>query len=232
MRTFRLLVCLAVLAAIVSPVTAGGFDFDATRIRVPRLTLTGADSATTQVLFNDAGLVAGDSGMTWNKTTNSLTITGALYLTATDLTAGSGIDVERMAGPRTMLSSFLLDNADVVALGATTTGNVTIATIPAKMEIDDMKAVVTSAAVGPTTVTMSCGRTASAYIDYLTAVSVKSQVLIGESSGDRGTNLNGYDVPNYSGTTSLICQFISSGGNLSTVTGFAARIIVLHTLNP
>lgn len=224
--------CLLLLMFAGPSFAQSGIEFRTVPIRMPQLTLTGANRADTQVLFDDNGLISGDTGMTWNKATNSLTLTGALYLPATDLTPGTGIDVERMAGPRGVLSSLLLDNADVVGLGAVTTGNLTIATIPAKMEIEDMKAVVTSAAVGPTTVAMSCGRTGASYIDYLTSQSVKAQVLIGETSGDRGANLTGFDIPNYSGTTPLICQFISTGANLSTVTGFAARIIVHHTLNP
>lgn len=37
--------------------------------------------ATTQVIFNDSGVQAGDSGMTWDKTNNILTVTGSVNST-------------------------------------------------------------------------------------------------------------------------------------------------------
>lgn len=40
--------------------------------------LLGADSSDTQVLFNDSSTVAGDAGLTYNKTTNTLTLTSGI----------------------------------------------------------------------------------------------------------------------------------------------------------
>lgn len=53
----------------------------------------GAGGANTQVQFNDAGVLAGDSDLTWNKTTNTLTALGmasrGLSLTGTAGTSGN-----------------------------------------------------------------------------------------------------------------------------------------------
>ncbi len=48
----------------------------------------------TQVQFNDAGILAGDSGFTWNKTSNQATITGAILVGSGTLSVGtSGVGV-------------------------------------------------------------------------------------------------------------------------------------------
>lgn len=44
----------------------------------------------TQVQFNDSGNLGGDSGLTYNKTTDSLTITGDLAVNGGDITTSSG----------------------------------------------------------------------------------------------------------------------------------------------
>lgn len=51
--------------------------------------VTVVGGSNTQVQFNDSGTLAGDSGMTYNKTTNSLTLGGTV--SATEVTAGSGL---------------------------------------------------------------------------------------------------------------------------------------------
>jgi hypothetical protein len=46
-------------------------------------------SATTQVLFNDAGIVNGDAGLVYNKTTDALTVTGPLSTGGTLVVTGA-----------------------------------------------------------------------------------------------------------------------------------------------
>lgn len=61
-----------------------------------RLTITPASSSgtpggsNTQVQFNDSSAFGGDAGLTYNKTTDSLTIAGDLTVSGNDITFGSG----------------------------------------------------------------------------------------------------------------------------------------------
>lgn len=117
-------------------------------------------------------------------------------------------------------------NAQVVALGATTAGDIAFGTLPAKTTVRNAYVVITGAAVGPATVTVSLGRTAASYIDYIVASDAKAaaNTVYGDASGERGTNLTGYDLPSYTGTTVVNAHFVSTGANLSTVTGSAGTV--------
>lgn len=132
---------------------------------------------------------------------------------------------------RSAYHTYLVTNAMVVALGATTTGNVAAFTLPAKMIVENMYVIITGAAAGPATVTMSCGRTGAAYIDYIVASDAKAaaNTIYGNDAAERGANL-GFDMPSYTGTTTVNCQFVSTVGNLDTVTGFSATVMVKAAL--
>lgn len=127
---------------------------------------------------------------------------------------------------RTAVHRYDWTNAMVVALGATTTGNITVATLPAKTVVKNAYVVITGAAAGPATVTVSLGRTGADYIDYVVASDAKAaaNTVYGDASGERGTNLTNYDMPSFTGTTDVVAQFISSGANLDTVTGSTGTI--------
>ena len=56
-----------------------------------------APGSNTQVLFNDSGVVAGDAGLTYNKTTDALTMLGALDVAGNILSSGGNLQV-RNAG--------------------------------------------------------------------------------------------------------------------------------------
>ena len=122
------------------------------------------------------------------------------------------------------VQKFSLTNAMVAALGAVTSGNVSLCTLPARTRVENCYVVISGAAVGPTTVTLSIGRTAATYVDYIVASDAKTAATYGDVSGERGTNLVLYDVPSFSTTTVVNVQFVSTGANLSTVTGFAADV--------
>lgn len=125
-------------------------------------------------------------------------------------------------------------NANVTALGAVTTGNISAFTLPAKFVIENMYVVITGAAAGPATVTVSCGRTGAAYIDYIVASDAKAaaNTVYGDAAAERGTNLVGYDLPSYTATTVVNCQFISTGANLNTVTGSTGTVIFKTAMVP
>ena len=116
-------------------------------------------------------------------------------------------------------------NAMVAAL-AGTAGDIAWGTLPAKTVVTNAYVVITGAAAGPATVTVAVGRTAAAYIDYIIASDAKSaaNTVYGDASGERGTNLTGYDLPSYTGTTVINAHFISTVGDLSTVTGSTGMV--------
>jgi hypothetical protein len=66
---------------------ANGYWEDRTSITVPGTITTPITN--TQVLFSDSGVIAGDAGMTYNKTTDSLTLIGDI--TCDELTVGGDI---------------------------------------------------------------------------------------------------------------------------------------------
>jgi len=47
-------------------------------------------STNTQVIFNDSGVLKGDAGLVYNKTTDALTVAGALTSTTGDISASNG----------------------------------------------------------------------------------------------------------------------------------------------
>jgi hypothetical protein len=124
-------------------------------------------------------------------------------------------------------------NAQVAAL-AGTAGDIAWGTLPAKSEVIDAKIFITGAAAGPTTVTVSLGRTSASYIDYIVASDAKAaaNTVYGDTSGERGTNLTGYDLPSYTGTTLINAHFISTGANLSTTTGSTGLVCITHDRVP
>lgn len=117
-------------------------------------------------------------------------------------------------------------NAMVVALGATTAGDIAWGTLPAKTIVKNAYAIITGAATGPAAVTVALGRTSSTYIDYIVASDAKAaaNTVYGDASAERGTNLTGYDMPSYTGTTLINLHFISTGANLSTVLASTGQI--------
>lgn len=122
---------------------------------------------------------------------------------------------------RSSWSKFQWTNAMVAALGATTTGNIKACSLPARTITKMAYLVIDTPGTGPTTLTVSLGRTGTLYNDYLLAGDAKAatNTVYGGASGGRGTGLTGYDLPNFIGTTDLYLQFVSTVGNLSTVTG-------------
>lgn len=135
---------------------------------------------------------------------------------------------------RRVISTYSWTNAMVVACGAVTTCNISAFSIPAKVGISNMYVVITGAAAGPATVTASVGRTGAAYIDYIVASDAKAaaNTVYGDGSAERGTSLTGYDLPSYTGATTVNIQFISGGADLNTVTASAGTIFVEHFLLP
>lgn len=119
-------------------------------------------------------------------------------------------------------------NDQVVALGATTAGDIAWGTLPIKNIVRNAYIVITGAGAGPAALTVSLGRTSASYIDYIVASDAKAaaNTLYGDASAERGTNLTGYDLASYTATTLINAHFISTGANLSTVTSSTGLVCI------
>lgn len=121
-------------------------------------------------------------------------------------------------------------NAMVAGLGAVTSGNVKVCTLPAKTVVKRCYIVITGSGAGTTTLTASLGRTGTDYDDYLKAGDAQAapNTIYGDDTGDIGTKFTGHDMPSYTATTDIYVQFKSSGGNLSAVTD-STGVVLLET---
>jgi len=115
-------------------------------------------------------------------------------------------------------------NAMVVALGASTTGDIQVCTLPAKTVVTRAFVVIKTAGSGTTTLTVAVGRTSATFIDYVTAndAQAAANTVYGATKATIGTHLyDGVtfidDLPSWTATTAVNAHFISSGGNLSAV---------------
>lgn len=124
-------------------------------------------------------------------------------------------------------------NATITAGGATTSVDVTPSELllPARTAVLDAYIVVVTQASGPTTLTASVGRTSATFVDYVAAGSIKAAAATtyGDAEAEQGTNLSAgkTDIPSLTTTTQLTVQFVSTGANLSTVTGSTGRVVLL-----
>lgn len=146
----------------------------------------------------------------------------------------AGLTPTVAAASRRVVSSYPIANADVVSLGASTTGDITVCTLVAKQKVLDAAIVIDTPDTSANALTIAFGRTSAAYIDYIVASDAKAaaNTVYGDVSAERGTNLTGYDLPSYTGTTALKLHFIKTTTNLSTVTGFTAHVIVVTEIWP
>jgi hypothetical protein len=117
---------------------------------------------------------------------------------------------------------------------AATLGNVSVATLPAKTRVKNAYLVIDSQCADTTTLTVSVGRTGAGYIDYIVASDAKvaANTVYGDAAVERGTNLTGYDLPSFTGTTTVYAQFNSTGANLSAVTSCTGHINIETELEP
>lgn len=178
--------------AIVSSVGTAGISFPFSGT-VTAITVGG-------VGLNVFGNTVSSSGL--SLTTGTMTLLGGGYLT-------------------NATSKYAWTNAMVAALGAVTTGNIKVCTLPARVVVKNVHIVINTAGGTVTTLTVSLGVTGAAYADMLVAKDAKAaaNTVYGNVTADRGAvNLSGYYMPSFTGTTDVYAQFVSTGGNLSTTT--------------
>jgi hypothetical protein len=154
-----------------------------------------------------------------------------LLLLATTASAQVGIMTPRLGVMS--VSSYSWTNAQVVAFGAVATGDLTMVTLPAKTAVINAYVIIDTAATQATTLTVACGRAGAAYIDYVVASDAKAaaNTVYGDATVERGTNLTGYDIPSYTATTAVKCQFVA-GTTLSTVLTSTGRLVLVTMLVP
>lgn len=162
--------------------------------------------------------------------------TGLIALTAGSMTGST------FGYVRTSWYSMAWTNANVTALGAATSGNVAVVTLPAKTRVLRVLVVITGAAAGPTTLTVSVGRTSSAFEDYIVDSNAKAaaNTVYGDADAEIGASLYSTggddhridDLTSWTGTTLVNAQFTSSGGNLDTVTGSTGNVYMLLEVLP
>jgi hypothetical protein len=135
----------------------------------------------------------------------------------------------------------LWTNAMVAALGGTA-GDISFATLPANTVVERALVRITGQAAGVSTLTVACGRTGASYIDYIVASDAKAAVSTVYGDNPAGTETGTFlfdatakwvtDYPSWTGTTVVNCHFISTGGNLSAVTGSSGSVYLQVAVLP
>ena len=120
----------------------------------------------------------------------------------------------------------------VLALGASPTGNLKVATLPAGTCVTNVFMVVTDIETISAQLNGSVGRTAAGYVDYIVASSHKSAAIYGNASGERGTNNTGYDIPSTSATTDVYIRFDAGADNLGDTVGSAGYVVIEYFVIP
>ena len=142
---------------------------------------------------------------------------------------------------RTVTSAYAWTNAMLVALGASLTGDVNVAVLPAKTQVLAAYVVIDTPGTDANTLTVSCGDGAAPASNYVKAGDAKAaaNTVYGDSitGSETGTNLfstffiTNY-VPSYTATTTVSCRFTKTVANLSTQTGSTGRVILVTTQLP
>lgn len=178
----------------------------------------------------DVGIARGAAGL--------LKLTDGLGTAASNLQIGAGLTAatmtaEQTAQTRDLTQSFTWTNAMVTALGASTTGDIKVCTLPAKTVVVDCMLQVVTAETALTSLTGSVGFTAATYVDYILAGSLKAaaNTFYGDAAAERGATL-GFSLPSYTGTTDVYMHLISGVENLSTALACTGRVILTTRLLP
>jgi hypothetical protein len=171
-------------------------------------------------------------GMRWTSTDDGIPGTVVQQVLGTVLTAGTMTKGIAQAPPLTV--AFTWTNAMVTALGATTTGDILVGTLPAKTVVVNAYMVIGTAETALTSLTGAVGRTGALFVDYIAASSLKAaaSTVYGDAGAERGANLTGYDLPSYTGTTAVNLHLISGVENLNTAVACTGTVFVTYSILP
>lgn len=172
------------------------------------------------------------SPMKWSDNADGLGGAEAARILPTAITSGTMTRGIAQAVPMTV--AFTWTNAQVVALGGVTAGDILVGTLPAKTVITNVYMVVGTAETALTSLTGAVGRTGATYIDYIVASNLKAaaNTVYGDATAERGTNLTGYDMPSYTGTTAVNLHLVSGVENLSTAVACTGTVFVTYYVLP
>lgn len=221
-----------------TPVRVGGyFGLDAATptFLEAALQVNNAAIAAPIARFQDNGAAIPTTGATasWTIADGAWPQLGNGVLTSATMTAET--QARQSSG---LIHSYTWTNAQVVALGAATAGDITVATLPAKTQVKNAYVVITGQGAGTTTLTVSCGDAVGGtpFINYVVASDAQAaaNTVYGDAVAERGTSLDTefWYLPSYTATTLVTCHFISTGANLDQVTGSTGRVILETALLP
>ena len=216
---------------------AGGFDW----VKIDRGASTQTFRGTlyissADVTTMDAGMAKLGTGVVKPVTTSAAA--GDMQAPKSILTAGTMTATSTVQSlMRRSVSKFAWTNAMVTALGAATTGDITICTLPAKFVVTNVLLVVDTAETALTSLTGAVGRTGAGYIDYVVASSLKAaaNTVYGDADAERGTNMSptkAIDLPSYTGTTDVKMHFISGVENLDQAVACTGTVLIEGYLLP
>jgi hypothetical protein len=153
-----------------------------------------------------------------------------LSLPPAALTAGT-MYYTKAPAVRKILHRFLWDNSMLVALGAVGAGDVKVCTLLPGVVVTNAYVVILGAETSANALTVAVGRVSATYIDYIVAKDAKASAgtVYGAVSGDRGTNLTGYDLPSLGSTTDIFAHFIKTTTNLNSCVG-SAGVVLIETM--
>lgn len=179
---------------------------------------TGVANGKTLTVSNNLTL-AGTDGTTITFPSGGATFTGVA------MTAGT-MTVTNAGNNAVMVSRYDWTNAMVVALGAVTTGNIAVCTLPVKTAVLNAWIVIDTPDTSTNALTVSCGVTAAAYTDYVAANNAKAAANTIYSSAALTS------FPSATGTTVVNAQFIKTTTNLNTVTGSTGHVYLVTQALP
>jgi len=145
-----------------------------------------------------------------------------------------GLTANTPASVRTVVHRYDWTNAMVAALGANLTGDLTVATLPAKTVVKNAYVVITGPDGSANALTVALGTVSAGYVDLIVASDAKAAAgtVYGGASAERGTNLTGYFLPSFTATTAVKLHFIKTTTNLDTVTGSTGSVYLETEILP
>lgn len=170
---------------------------------------------------------------TWRIADGAVPQAGLGVLTSATMTAES--QAQQLGG---LIHSYTWTNAMVTALGAVTTGDITVATLPAKTRLLNAYVVIVTPDTSANALTVSCGDAVGGtpFINYVVASDAKAaaNTVYGDAVAERGTSIDveWYYLPSYTGTTLVTCHFIKTTTFLNSVVGSTGRVILETSLIP
>jgi hypothetical protein len=130
------------------------------------------------------------------------------------------------------VSTFTWAPAQLITLGGGTSGNLKVATLPAKTVITNAYIIITVPDGSAISLTVSLGRTGANYTDYIVASNAKAaaNTVYGDAGAERSTNLTGYDLPSWTAATDVYARFVSGDAAMDELTSEGVVVIEHYTI--